>query len=116
MNESYETKRDRKNQDHQATRFSYSCAQSTEREHKEKIPKTEGSRATRRMERFPCNGWLHLTITQHSSNVLIDFKHATSHTAYIDTSLPEKWKTYIQEHGKSETPGQVWLFTPSKFK
>lgn len=89
------------------SRFSYSCAQSSEREHKDKIPKLEKTRDTRRIDRFPCNGWLHMILAEGSHEVSINMKHVMPHLPYVDTSLPERWKVYTKDHAKTETPGQV---------
>lgn len=37
----------------------------------------------------------------------ITVKHALDHVAYKDIYLPEKWKEYIRENARSQTPGQV---------
>ena len=58
------------------------------------------------MRRFPCQGGLHLSITKDSNCVIISLKHAIPHDLY-DTSLPDHWKSYIEDHTKTETLGQV---------
>lgn len=85
----------------------YSCAQSEEREQKAKVPKAEKSRDTRRMPRFPCAGWLHITASASSNTMQISVKHAVGHQPYLDIELPEEWKAYIREHGRTQTPGQA---------
>lgn len=92
---------------HAMTRFSYSCAQSSAREHKDKVPKSEKPRDTRRLDRFACDGWLHIVLAEGSYEVSVNMKHAVPHLAYVDISLPDHWKLYIEDHAKTETPGQV---------
>ncbi|RPD53668.1 hypothetical protein L226DRAFT_517852 [Lentinus tigrinus ALCF2SS1-7] len=75
--------------------YSYSCAQSAERAHKEKIPKNERSRDTRRMPRFQCRGWLHLTILPESLVVEIAIKLNFSSKSvyyYWHVVSREEWK------------------------
>lgn len=87
--------------------MSYSCAQSKEREQKAKVSKGEKGRDSRQMPRFPCVGWLHITASADSDWMQISVKHAVSHQPYLDIELPEEWKAYIREHGRTQTPGQV---------
>ena len=60
------------------------------------------------MSRFECDGWLHLTVVSNDSNTLeFSLKHKIDHIPYEDIELPEKWKTYIEENARTNTPGQV---------
>ena len=89
--------------------FAYSCSQSTTREQKEKTSKPgKKARDARRMERFPCAGWLFISEQEDSDNVTVRIKHDCHHPAYIKIDLPDKWKEYIDEHARTQTPGQVW--------
>ncbi len=86
----------------------YSCAQSSEREQKAKKSRTDDrARDTRRMERFSCDGWLHLAVEPGSNVMEVTLKHHEVHKAYEDKRLPEKWKEYIEQHARTKTPGQV---------
>ncbi|KAI9068628.1 hypothetical protein FKP32DRAFT_1561305 [Trametes sanguinea] len=60
------------------------------------------------MPRFPCNGWLHVAISPDTNVAEISLKHGLEHVPYLDIELPEKWKAYIREHGRGQTPGQIW--------
>ncbi|OSC99965.1 hypothetical protein PYCCODRAFT_1342865, partial [Trametes coccinea BRFM310] len=60
-----------------------------------------------RMERFPCSGWLHLTVSDVSEIAIISVKHKCDHVAYLNIDLPNHWKAYIEEHARTQTPGQV---------
>ena len=91
--------------------FSYSCAQSDQREHKAKVSKPDTkARATRRMPRFPCDGWLHLKVVPGSDTVEITMQHKDTHPGYIDRDIPEHWKEYIREKAGNQTPGQVTTY------
>ena len=104
----YETKRARvKTGD---TVFTFSCAQSMERAHAEKVAR-EGldakGRDRRRMNRFDCDGWLHIAVSDTSALMDIKIKHEESHIGYLDIELPKKWKEYIEAHARTQTPGEV---------
>lgn len=89
--------------------FTYSCAQSRSREPKAKTSK--GPRVkmcdTCRMDRYDCGGWLHIAVSNILAVVDIKIKHDESHIGYLDIQLPEKWKKYIEEHARTQTPGEV---------
>ena len=86
------------------TTFSYSCAQSRSRAECEKEDK---KRASRRMERFDCEGWLHITTRRDRRRVVrVKLKHAEKHIPYLDIELPDHWKEYIREN-LDQTPGNV---------
>ncbi|KAJ8469947.1 hypothetical protein ONZ51_g8667 [Trametes cubensis] len=87
--------------------FLYSCAQSASRAKKGKDD-YEKTRDTQRMPRFQCDGWLHIAVSPNSDVMEISLKHRLEHVPYLDIELPEKWKTYIREHGRGQTPGQIW--------
>ena len=90
------------------TVFSFSCAQSKEREHKPKVPKnSEDARSTERMLRFECSGWLHIAAASDSTDMSISIKHDLHHDPYKDIDLPDMWKRYIEEQALVQTPGQV---------
>ncbi|CDO76217.1 hypothetical protein BN946_scf184894.g6 [Trametes cinnabarina] len=104
---SYETVSERKRTGDKV--YSFSCAQAAGREHKAKVPKAgKKTRDTRRMDRFPCHGWLHLTVGKLSNVISISLKHALEHVAYVDISLPERWKDFIREQAQKLTPGKIW--------
>ncbi|KAI0826923.1 hypothetical protein BC628DRAFT_1495368 [Trametes gibbosa] len=64
--------------------FSYSCAQSESREHKPKVQKGDKGRDSDRMDRFPCDGWLHLTVSDKSDIIGVVLKHSEEHMGYLD--------------------------------
>lgn len=63
------------------------------------------------MTRYSCEGWLHIEVQPGKSAVTIRVKHSEHHVAYLDISLPEEWKQYIDDMAASKTPGQVCLYT-----
>ncbi|KAI0671341.1 hypothetical protein C8Q78DRAFT_991023 [Trametes maxima] len=58
--------------------FSYSCAQSADREHKAKVPKGK-PRATRHMARFECHAWLRIAVRPDSHVLEVKMKHDIDH-------------------------------------
>ncbi|KAI0074399.1 hypothetical protein K474DRAFT_1601490 [Panus rudis PR-1116 ss-1] len=66
------------------------------------------------MERFPCDGWLHITVALDSLEIAVTIKHDTPHMAYVNIALPEQWKLYIEQHTRSQTPGQIWQYIEQK--
>ena len=87
----------------------YHCAQSDERQKKPKVSKGGKARDARRMERFPCSGWLQIRISTTSDIAEVTVHHKEAHLPYVDISLPEEWKTYIEKNALDQTPGQVQL-------
>ncbi|KAI0643577.1 hypothetical protein C8Q79DRAFT_1012162 [Trametes meyenii] len=88
---------------------SYSCAQSTSREQKAKVPRGDGkSRASCQMERSECGGWLHVTAGAESDVMTVCMKHAEQHKPYKDIGLPGKWKKLIRKYASTLTPGKIW--------
>ncbi|KAI0642153.1 hypothetical protein C8Q79DRAFT_929170 [Trametes meyenii] len=87
---------------------SYSCAQSASREQKAKVPRGEKSRASRRMERSECGGWLHVTAGAESDVMTVCMKHAEQHKPYKDIGLPGKWKKLVRKYASALTPGKIW--------
>ncbi len=85
------------------------------------MPKTDKTRDSRRMPRFHCNGWLHIVAGRDIATMDITVKHEVEHVAYKDIYLPDKWKEYIRDNARNQTPGQVsrhsekmkWVITHS---
>ncbi|KAI0672613.1 hypothetical protein C8Q78DRAFT_990991 [Trametes maxima] len=88
--------------------LTFSCAQSADREQNPKVPKGPKPRDTRRMERFQCHGWLHLTVSAESDVIEVSLKHREHHKPYKDIELPEEWKTFIKDHARIMSPSQIW--------
>ncbi|KAI0824110.1 hypothetical protein BC628DRAFT_442238 [Trametes gibbosa] len=61
--------------------IAYSCAQSADREKKAKVPKGTRHRDSRRMPRFQCRGWLHVTVSAMSNVMEILLRHEEDHLA-----------------------------------
>ncbi|KAI0748960.1 hypothetical protein BC629DRAFT_1298088 [Irpex lacteus] len=60
------------------------------------------------MLRYPCKGWLHVTVDSRTTLATIKIKHEAHHQAYLDIDLPEQWCKYIKDHARTETLGQIW--------
>ncbi|KAI0669307.1 hypothetical protein C8Q78DRAFT_992915 [Trametes maxima] len=88
--------------------LTFSCAQSADREQNPKVPKGPKPRDARRMERFQCHGWLHLTVSAESDVIEVSLKHREHHKPYKDIELPEEWKTFIKDHARIMSPSQIW--------
>lgn len=73
-----------------------------------KVPKGDKPRDARRMRRFECDGWLHITVLANSNVVDITCKHNLEHLPYVNIDLPDQWKDYIKENARTHTPGQVY--------
>ncbi|RPD61298.1 hypothetical protein L227DRAFT_466509, partial [Lentinus tigrinus ALCF2SS1-6] len=69
-----------------------------------------------RMPRFHCSGWLHIVAAPGVDAMDITVKHKLDHIAYKDIYLPDKWKQYIRENARSQTPGQLRGRTLSDIK
>ncbi|EIW59064.1 uncharacterized protein TRAVEDRAFT_19598 [Trametes versicolor FP-101664 SS1] len=92
--------------------FSYSCAQSESREHKAKVQKGEKARDSDRMDRFPCDGWLHLTTEAgglpvedvelpYSANTVYYYWHVVSREEWRLADSPlESARKFVEERGK----------------
>ena len=87
------------------TVYTFTCAQSDHREHKPKVPK-EKSRDAERMQRFPCQGCLYITVDQ-GREVIIKVKHLHHHVPYFNIGLPDRWKDWIAENASKMLPGQA---------
>ncbi|KAJ7759760.1 hypothetical protein DFH07DRAFT_716176, partial [Mycena maculata] len=71
----------------------YHCAQNADRQHKpKKHDETDKHSTSRQMECFDCDGWLHITVSEESTEALVRFKHEQDHIPYcsIDVPLPVK--------------------------
>ncbi|KAI9059933.1 hypothetical protein FKP32DRAFT_1760738 [Trametes sanguinea] len=88
--------------------ISFICAQSSQQKRKAKPPAHAKSRDTRRCEQFPCHGWLHIVISEKSDTVQLRLHHKTSHVPYVNVSLPEEWRKYIEANARDQTAGQIW--------
>ena len=64
----------------------------------------EKQRIAHRMERFDCHGRLHVAL--RNGIAVVEVTHSQSHKSYMDISLPEKWRTFIENNHK-KGPVQV---------
>jgi hypothetical protein len=59
------------------------------------------------MERFDCEGWLHITASESLSYMDIKLKHLDTHPAYVEIGLSDNYKKYIEDNVNDMTPGEV---------
>ncbi|KAJ7712996.1 hypothetical protein B0H16DRAFT_1341846 [Mycena metata] len=71
--------------------YTYFCAQNEKEVTKTRLVDDQRKRRARmKMERFPCNGWLHVTIdSEHPEHVRLRVQHHRVHCHYVDISLSE---------------------------
>ena len=60
----------------------------------------EKRRIARRMERFDCQGRLHIVVRHENGNAIaaVQITHRQSHKMYVNIDLPEKWHTFINDN------------------
>jgi hypothetical protein len=79
-----------------AIRFSYHCAQNADRQHKpKKHDDAEKHCTSRQMECFDCGSWLHITVSDESTEALVHFKHELDHIPYCSIDVPSAVKEFI---------------------
>ncbi|KDR82282.1 hypothetical protein GALMADRAFT_115207, partial [Galerina marginata CBS 339.88] len=78
--------------------YTFFCSQLRGEETKQKLnedPKKRRARMT--MDRFDCNGWLRITMTDGYPNLAgIKITHHRTHCQYVDISLTDKVSAIIQ--------------------
>lgn len=79
--------------------FTFHCAQIRGEETKQKLTgDLNKRRAQMTMDRFTCNGWLHVTMKdgdQQTAGMCV--MHHRSHCPYVDISIDEKVATIVEE-------------------
>ncbi|KAJ7619945.1 hypothetical protein DFH06DRAFT_1341777 [Mycena polygramma] len=65
-------------------------------------------RARMKMKRFPCNGYLHVTVDPHNpAAVRLRAQHHRVHCKYVDISLPDETKKLVEEM-KDQPATNIW--------
>ena len=85
----------------------FECCQttaSTNNQSKKLKAEPAQGRDVRRMARFPCQGYVYITLHDGFFDCLLD--HPLDHVRYKDISIPEKWKQYIMDN-HSDGPTKV---------
>ncbi|KAG6907485.1 hypothetical protein DXG01_008775 [Tephrocybe rancida] len=82
-----------------ATVYTYFCAQIKGEETKKRLTEDKSKRRARMcMERFDCDGWLHITVdTDDLTTICICIAHYKCHTPYTSISIPDDVKKLIEE-------------------
>ncbi|KAJ6614190.1 hypothetical protein B0H10DRAFT_1803925 [Mycena sp. CBHHK59/15] len=89
-------------------RFSYHCAQNADRQHKpKKHENADKHRTSHQMECFDCDGWLHITVSNESTEALVHFKHEQDHIPYCSIDVPLAIKEFIGANPHLNT-SQIW--------
>lgn len=90
-----------------SARYMYHCAQVETRQQKSKKGTTEGKpRDKDHMDRFECDGWLHITVFDDSNIALVKYKHKEDHIHYWSIEVPLDVKEYV-ENNPDLNPTQV---------
>ncbi|KAJ7500342.1 hypothetical protein B0H11DRAFT_1714850 [Mycena galericulata] len=59
------------------------------------------------MDRFPCQGYLYITVADGDETVGIRMTHFLTHCEYVDISMDEEIKNIVDEM-KNSTPSAIW--------
>lgn len=80
-------------------KYTFYCAQVRGEEAKVRLhDEPEKRRARTTMDRFECNGYLHVTLDDNDLSIAgIKITHHRSHCAYIDISMTDKVESIIKE-------------------
>ncbi|KAG6917946.1 hypothetical protein DXG01_017130, partial [Tephrocybe rancida] len=78
-------------------KYSYYCAQNEAEQSKPKLNENPSKRRARMcMQRFKCDGWLHVSVDENdSSQVIMRITHYENHIPYTDISVSEKVEELI---------------------
>ncbi|KAJ7927678.1 hypothetical protein B0H13DRAFT_1537461, partial [Mycena leptocephala] len=89
--------------------YTFYCAQLKGEESKHVLtvdPKKQ--RARMKMDRFPCDGWLNITVNEEDLQLAaIRMTHHRCHTPYVDISIPKKVKETV-ESMKNLPASKIW--------
>ena len=90
------------------TRYTYTCAQSQDRQHKPQKSARDGVQARDKgqMKSFACKSWLRITIYHDNNTAYVNLTHREKHVDYWCVDIPR----HIQEMIKKEcdlSPTQV---------
>ncbi|KAJ7759006.1 hypothetical protein DFH07DRAFT_713342, partial [Mycena maculata] len=97
--------------------YTFFCAQNEEEVIKEKLHPDPRERRTRiKMDRFPCNGYLRITVVEGEVTLGIRLTHHRAHCQYVDISIDNDTKKLIEAMKDSPASavlikwhlGQIW--------
>lgn len=82
-----------------ATTYTFFCAQNEKEETKTRLTDDLRKRRARmKMDRFPCNGYLHVTVNPNSPEIVrLRLQHHRAHCHYVDISLPDDIKKLVED-------------------
>ncbi|KAJ7810343.1 hypothetical protein B0H13DRAFT_1667537, partial [Mycena leptocephala] len=82
-----------------ATTYTFFCAQNEKEETKMRLTDDLRKRRARmKMDRFPCNGYLHVTVNPNSPEIVrLRLQHHRAHCHYVDISLPDDIKKLVED-------------------
>ncbi|KAG6806913.1 hypothetical protein H0H92_009581, partial [Tricholoma furcatifolium] len=90
-----------------SSRFMYNCAQINTRKKGSKKGKGATERDKYAMETFPCNGWLHITLTIGEPIALVKLTHEDDHVPYWRIDVPKNIQEFVKNNPKL-TATQLW--------
>ncbi|KAJ7605827.1 hypothetical protein DFH06DRAFT_943878, partial [Mycena polygramma] len=92
-----------------ASTYTFFCAQNENEVTKTRLTEdVQKRRARMKMDRFPCNGYLHVTVDPHNpAAVRLRAQHHRVHCQYIDISLPDEIKKLVEEM-KDQPATNIW--------
>ncbi|KAJ7195764.1 hypothetical protein GGX14DRAFT_376709, partial [Mycena pura] len=92
-----------------ATTYTFFCAQNEKEETKTRLTDDVRKRRARmKMDRFLCNGYLHVTVSpDNPETIRLRLQHHRAHCHYVDISLPDDIKKLVEEM-KDQPASNIW--------
>ncbi|KAJ7726309.1 hypothetical protein DFH07DRAFT_758176 [Mycena maculata] len=88
--------------------YTFFCAQNEKEVTKEKLhPDPRERRARIKMDRFPCNGYLRITVVEGEVTLGIRLTHHRAHCQYVDISIDDETKKLIDAM-KDSPASAIW--------
>ncbi|THH03045.1 hypothetical protein EW146_g10517, partial [Bondarzewia mesenterica] len=92
-----------------SARFSYHCAQSSERQHNsKKIDDKSKHRDKISMQSFDCARWLHIRLSDSTSEAFIKLSHEEAHLPYCVIDVPPEAQKFMYDNPELSV-SQIWL-------
>ncbi|KAJ7442849.1 hypothetical protein FB451DRAFT_1057229 [Mycena latifolia] len=93
--------------------YSYFCAQNEKEITKTRLIDDERKRRARmKMDRFPCNGWLHVTVdSADQSTMRLRMLHHRAHCKYVNISIGDKIKELVEKMKDQPASKDQGMFT-----
>ncbi|KAJ7800075.1 hypothetical protein B0H14DRAFT_2245354, partial [Mycena olivaceomarginata] len=89
--------------------YTFYCAQLKGEESKHTLADDPKKRRARmKMDRFECDGWLHITVNDNNLQLAtVRMTHHRCHTPYVDISIPQEVKQMV-ESMKHLPASKIW--------